>query len=219
MLEIKRTSITRLKQWYLCFRWHDVCCLEIKRTSITRLKLWCIMSVGSVSLRLKSKEPRLRDWNYVDLFLLIPRNMQLEIKRTSITRLKREFRRECAGRALYSLKSKEPRLRDWNEDNRVSAFVSLDLKSKEPRLRDWNVREYWRVLWGLMAWNQKNLDYEIETTDRLISSGPVFTTWNQKNLDYEIETPVRLTEKVQLSPLEIKRTSITRLKLCALVSM
>ena len=38
------------------------------------------------------------------------------------------------------------------------------------------------------AWNQKNLDYEIETWDT--SEAWIFAskTWNQKNLDYEIET-------------------------------
>ena len=38
-----------------------------------------------------------------------------------------------------------------------------------------------------LTWNQKNLDYEIETLKR-IKALPVFFSWNQKNLDYEIET-------------------------------
>ena len=39
----------------------------------------------------------------------------------------------------------------------------------------------------LSTWNQKNLDYEIETI--LKNRGAeVVQPWNQKNLDYEIET-------------------------------
>ena len=63
-----------------------------------------------------------------------------------------------------------------------------------------------------ITWNQKNLDYEIETLkppdDTLIK-----TPWNQKNLDYEIETKPDLTGSRLDEELEIKRTSITRLKL------
>ena len=67
-----------------------------------------------------------------------------------------------------------------------------------------------------IAWNQKNLDYEIETSpiyragQRLLPQleikrtsitrlkldiasrdMPTFSAWNQKNLDYEIETKYR----------------------------
>ena len=37
------------------------------------------------------------------------------------------------------------------------------------------------------AWNQKNLDYEIETVTTAQHYKRVMS-WNQKNLDYEIET-------------------------------
>ena len=37
------------------------------------------------------------------------------------------------------------------------------------------------------TWNQKYLDYEIETEIDSVDSSPAFT-WNQKYLDYEIET-------------------------------
>ena len=40
-------------------------------------------------------------------------------------------------------------------------------------------------------------------------------TWNQKYLDYEIETIVKHTSNFKISALEIKSISITRLKLCA----
>ena len=48
-----------------------------------------------------------------------------------------------------------------------------------------------RTAWDRRAyrsWNQKNLDYEIETFKVSKCWLCVFQTWNQKNLDYEIET-------------------------------
>ena len=38
-----------------------------------------------------------------------------------------------------------------------------------------------------VTWNDKNLDYEIETALRQVSCH-CQQTWNDKNLDYEIET-------------------------------
>ena len=116
VLEIKRTSITRLKldMGFLAFRTTTL--LEIKRTSITRLKHCVKVWIRFwYYLLLKSKEPRLRDWN---LGLGFGSSL---------------FRR-C-------LKSKEPRLRDWNTKLTETVNLAiLNLKSKEPRLRDWNVR-------------------------------------------------------------------------------
>ena len=40
----------------------------------------------------------------------------------------------------------------------------------------------------LTTWNQKNLDYEIETYPLFLPSLFHLHPWNQKNLDYEIET-------------------------------
>ena len=40
------------------------------------------------------------------------------------------------------------------------------------------------------TWNQKNLDYEIETIRNVQIDPITFKTWNQKNLDYEIETKI-----------------------------
>ena len=42
----------------------------------------------------------------------------------------------------------------------------------------------------VLTWNEKNLDYEIETLKCLDYShgGAPRVTWNEKNLDYEIET-------------------------------
>ena len=163
--------------------------LEIKRTSITRLKHGPPPKPAAVS-----------DF--------------LEIKRTSITRLKPESS-PSDETSTCGLKSKEPRLRDWNFVNGFCVFgeSELYLKSKEPRLRDWN--QEWICSNGrwCCSWNQKNLDYEIETatsSERVHSS--LQPTWNQKNLDYEIETRVYADALSQYSTLEIKRTSITRLK-------
>ena len=177
----------------------------------TILIAWCPSTNWN---SLKSKEPRLRDWN------IIGRIQTSGIKRT--------------------LKSKEPRLRDWNMDRCGTPWGrSPILKSKEPRLRDWNVTgcaalfvpneplEIKRTsitrlkhiiigipIFWIKAWNQKNLDYEIETgLDSLVAfitprdllkskeprlrdwnhnllqlPPPNITSWNQKNLDYEIET-------------------------------
>ena len=95
----------------------------------------------------------------------------------------------------------------------TSTFTS-SLKSKEPRLRDWNIDSH-RLVGGLFgrAWNQKNLDYEIETTMPTGQTARTRYTWNQKNLDYEIETNWRVVASAGTLHLEIKRTSITRLKL------
>ena len=87
---------------------------------------------------LKSKEPRLRDWNETDK-LTHRYDISLEIKRTSITRLKL-IASTVGSIHRPPLKSKEPRLRDWN--------ISPPAAPPEPRVD---------------AWNQKNLDYEIET--------------------------------------------------------
>ena len=62
-------------------------------------------------------------------------------------------------------------------------------------------------------WNQKYLDYEIETIGVRFESPSDCSAWNQKYLDYEIETiPSHLTAW-QVKTLEIKSISITRFKL------
>ena len=139
-LEIKRTSITRLKHYCGHIRNRFHCYLEIKRTSITRLKQSTLHYIAVLMFILKSKEPRLRDWN-----------------------LDKHLESVWESESVNLLKSKEPRLRDWNGGNvhddtvekcleikRTSITrlkqskcwwvesLSLNLKSKEPRLRDWN---------------------------------------------------------------------------------
>ena len=231
----------RLRDWNtLVGSWNllTACSLEIKRTSITRLKLLLHSPHRLTRPSLKSKEPRLRDWNGCSVALPVSDSP--------------------------SLKSKEPRLRDWNlTPPSGSGWQVGHLKSKEPRLRDWNSLDRVSRLTIRSAWNQKNLDYEIETryqikpdataTSNLKSKEPrlrdwnnkrdtltdvtrcalkskeprlrdwnfigenvssaIVLAWNQKNLDYEIETCPRRTWRGYGCFLEIKRTSITRLKL------
>ena len=63
-------------------------------------------------------------------------------------------------------------------------------------------------------WNQKHLDYEIETAKLRAGIQPMLSAWNQKHLDYEIETSISRRGRCRFSRfLEIKSISITRLKL------
>ena len=107
-----------------------------------RLRDWnnVVICFGGVNyLVLKRQEPRLRDWNH------FPVNF------TSLA---------------YSLKRQEPRLRDWNIDANGQITVAVELlKRQEPRLRDWNKAVSWSMdkSSNESAWNDKNLDYEIET--------------------------------------------------------
>ena len=62
------------------------------------------------------------------------------------------------------------------------------------------------------SWNQKHLDYEIETNGEkmyVYAAG----SWNQKHLDYEIETIIDdMHAEFCYEWVEIKSISITRLK-------
>ena len=168
MLEIKRTSITRLKQYesaVLPIGWQG---LEIKRTSITRLKRAVRMVSQNSPHNLKSKEPRLRDWNRAS-------RRQWGLCKPSWNQKNLDYEIETWRRLSFfglrhrRLKSKEPRLRDWNKNleslrniwpctfleiKRTSItrlkhklwiwynnWIRTSLKSKEPRLRDWNMGE------------------------------------------------------------------------------
>ena len=132
------------------------------------------------------------------------------------------------GDYTVTLKPKEPRLRDWNSDIRNTLKFIRTLKPKEPRLRDWNSnrKPYQPTL--RTAWNQKNLDYEIETKQAFLQSECVYHlkpkeprlrdwnntvwsrtiriefSWNQKNLDYEIETPPQARARYRRGDLKPK---------------
>ena len=172
-------------------------------------------SVGETNLfMLESKVSRLRDWNdnQTEFYL---NSAYVGIKSFSITRLKRVD------------------VNLW----RVCPWVWLE--SKVSRLRDWNSCHGFLVIKYALSWNQKFLDYEIETiyVSHVITSDfrvgiksfsitrlklfgkdielpPELLGWNQKFLDYEIETklmnnPIQVFEGTKL---ESKSFSITRLK-------
>ena len=170
--------------------------LETTSTSITRLKPednffpWCASPI------LKRQEPRLRDWNPTTHAWLSIVSVPLETTSTSITRLK---------------------LPQMNWPQRI---LKHNLKRQVPRLRDWNRSDSLPCRQPNFAWNDKYLDYEIETkTAQLeVSIGNWLETtstsitrlklsyvhligrsefaWNDKYLDYEIETlpPIRPPE-------------------------
>ena len=114
----------------------------------------------------------------------------------------------------FSLKRQEPRLRDWNmamQNNPMMYCYYLETtRTSITRLKHGDAEQSDDVL--LLSWNDKNLDYEIETwyirgernvicslettrtsitrLKRLITKddSSASPTWNDKNLDYEIET-------------------------------
>ena len=90
---------------------------------------------------------------------------------------------------VASLKRQEPRLRDWNDvEVSPSRHVGF-LKRQEPRLRDWNDWEVGGFIESHATWNDKNLDYEIETNTIKRTCQPAkIHLETTKNLDYEIET-------------------------------
>ena len=63
------------------------------------------------------------------------------------------------------------------------------------------------------TWNDKYLDYEIETALKHGHKQCLLSTWNDKYLDYEIETLYPDKPIVWIYTLETTSTSITRLKL------
>ena len=145
-----------------------MCRLEIKRTSITRLKL-------ALASRAEARKHTVT-WNQKNLdyeietgyiYNILPyialtwnqKNLDYEIETVILT--------VFPAASVMRLKSKEPRLRDWNQ-NIIRWYDLFDVSK---------------------TWNQKNLDYEIETI-LVFFACPLHhrLPWNQKNLDYEIET-------------------------------
>ena len=187
--------------------------LETTSTSITRLKqIHKVAEVDTDSSHLKRQVPRLRDWNkrckfthdearrawndkYLDYEIETVRfvgwratDRSLETTSTSITRLKQIHKVAEVDTDSSHLKRQVPRLRDWNK---LSSQHSDILST---------------------PWNDKYLDYEIETCLRL--RGYQFAiSWNDKYLDYEIETNVVNSHTMKPAELETTSTSITRLKL------
>ena len=115
-----------------------------------------------------------------------------------------------------NLKRKVSRLRDWNFNPLIFCVAPhTSLKRKVSRLRDWNAMCLKPYTHPLRTWNEKYLDYEIETdvlstvdyvkdVIRLETKSisitrlklhilfdtrtPASLAWNEKYLDYEIET-------------------------------
>ena len=164
-LEMKSISITRLKRKLLCSLEQLKRLLEMKSISITRLKR---------KVRLLNWWSR-HTWNekYLDYEIetehcLLNTNATeiLEMKSISITRLKLWRRsRGCRRGSRGHLKWKVSRLRDWNL---ILNFIA-------------NRRAF---------------------------------PWNEKYLDYEIETARMRPPSSSTSSLEMKSISITRLKQC-----
>ena len=136
-LEIKRTSITRLKPDSGTRKLASSSTLEIKRTSITRLKqefqerwvrhrkAWNQKNIDYEIETLNIRSARTVKW-----FTWNQKNLDYEIETVKIIK---------HNTPTVSLKSKEPRLRDWNKrSGHHRRFWHRSLKSKEPRLRDWN---------------------------------------------------------------------------------
>ena len=113
---------------------------------------------------LKWKASRLRDWNFPVNPIRLP-NQPL-------------------------LKWKASRLRDWN----LSAFLQRDTEFDNPEMKSISITRLKRGL-----------------NSRL--SSPRNSTWNEKHLDYEIETRIPVISASRRSTPEMKSISITRLKL------
>ena len=154
------------------------------------MKLCTERGVWRIDVYLKSKEPRLRDWN---LMTPLPqaidkalawnqKNLDYEIETLN--------ERTTIHTSSLSLKSKEPRLRDWNdiEPSATVLMVGISLKSKEPRLRDWNIVGSSQI--GDLNIDLKSKEPRLRDWNilRPMASAHRYRPWNQKNLDYEIET-------------------------------
>ena len=210
ILEIKRTSITRLKLAQQTT--HRKACLSWNQKNLDyEIETYPVSCMcGDFPFNLKSKEPRLRDWNLCT-------SGHLWVSRLSWNQKNLDYEIEtccgiCKATSVAGLKSKEPRLRDWNlcmlwlgqglyclEIKRTSItrlklgeyayrilqFYLLEIKRTSiTRLKLFTLQPSQRLL----AWNQKNLDYEIETYRRrflcqanlihLKSKEPRLRDWN-----------------------------------------
>ena len=187
-LEMKRTSITRLKRNLGKPMQNNKHRLEMKRTSITRLKRLsiCLRSFGGFfwTWNEKNLDYEIETWTQVLVSPVDP-----------LTWNEKNLDYEIETMLLF------PNRWRWE----------IRLKWKEPRLRDWN-KIGWPLKGVFLSWNEKNLDYEIETLSlfgflmfswRVLKwKEPRLRDWNRTN---HSQTP-------SSSFLEMKRTSITRLK-------
>ena len=195
-VEIKSFSITRLKRETPPVKTKLLKPVEIKSFSITRLKP-CSRKSEAFGFSFS--------WN--QKFLDYEIETGFFCRNINISR-------------LLELKSKVSRLRDWNDEILCEwEFDMRWLKSKVSRLRDWNIRSGFHFPLSIFSWNQKFLDYEIETKSCCRVRVVREMRWNQKFLDYEIETRQPLLSSPSPSWVEIKSFSITRLKPSRLFSL
>ena len=160
--------------------------LETTRTSITRLKPAIRQTLPKMQVCLKRQEPRLRDWNSVT-----PR-----VHETLWLHLKRQ----------------EPRLRDWNILYHRPQLQSQRLETTRTSITRLKLiclrfpRRCYRLETTRTSITRLKLYYRV--CERAGSGH----TWNDKNLDYEIETFIPRARLGFRPKLETTRTSITRLK-------
>ena len=163
---------------------------------------------------MKSKETRLRDWNrgYCRMSKL---SDALEIKRNSITRLKHNPKRPAY--LVRQLSWNQKKLDYEIETIELSAVfdnVVVFLKSKETRLRDWNADDIAAMDDNALELEiKRNSITRLKLTKDIHIRHRHQFSWNQKKLDYEIETFMPSSCICFRNSLEIKRNSITRLKL------
>ena len=142
----------------------------------------------------------------------------LETTSTSITRLKLRIPRLADLKPIVDLKRQVPRLRDWNIG--MESPDKLVLSTWNDKYLDYEIETIpiKNISQGDSAtWNDKYLDYEIETNSNCL--WPIEKcTWNDKYLDYEIETHFDTQGWRSCLELETTSTSITRLKLSYLTS-
>ena len=188
-LEMKSISITRLKrsQLHITYRWLTY--LEMKSISITRLKR--MVDQYKLSLynhHLKWKASRLRDWNFVR-YNISNFLYSLEMKSISITRLKHKDVLILI-QDFHDLKWKASRLRDWNVVlPLLVVLIYSHLKWKASRLRDWNwitkrTKAHTRIPLEMKSISITRLKQPKDFYGRYCFMG----SWNEKHLDYEIET-------------------------------
>ena len=186
-LEIKSISITRLKQ-------EDQVAPRDFRTAWNQKHLDYEIETNDIYFHRGRTGAA---WNQKHLDYEIETNVviivrvmhqRLEIKSISITRLKPTYKRT-------------PRWRPATLEIKSISITRLKLAFTLPE-----------TTLGL-SWNQKHLDYEIETSSAPVMRHNPFLPWNQKHLDYEIETTTCFSPKPSSSTqLEIKSILITRLK-------
>ena len=219
-LEIKSISITRLKLHNRQFVGVDISAAWNQKHLDYEIETNHWKTRGrSYTSPLKSKASRLRDWNEDSTVLYLGTERKAWNQKHLDYEIETDLNPQVPQSPKVHLKSKASLLRDWNEyirNCRSDDFCLLEIKSisitrlkhklQKPPTPRWEGLEIKSIsitrlklispaIFGsrhLFAWNQKHLDYEIETYGKWQSVCRVATeTWNQKHLDYEIETWMR----------------------------